>query len=34
VGDKVSIKGSCSNGAFSTILETEYITFKRCAVNK
>ena len=33
-GDKVSIKGSCSNGAFSTILETEYITFKRCAINK
>jgi len=32
-GDKVSIKGSCSNGAFSNILETEYITFKRCAVN-
>ena len=32
-GDKVSIKGSCSNGAFSTILETEYISFKRCAVN-
>lgn len=33
-GDEVSIKGSCSNGAFSNILETEYITFKRCAVNK
>lgn len=33
-GDQVSIKGSCSNGAFSNILETEYITFKRCAVNK
>jgi tRNA_anti-like len=33
-GDKVSIKGSCSNGAFSNILETEYISFKRCAVNK
>ncbi|MEO6541743.1 MAG: hypothetical protein ABIN74_12145, partial [Ferruginibacter sp.] len=33
-GDKVSIKGSCSNGAFSSILETEYIAFKRCAVNK
>jgi tRNA_anti-like len=33
-GEKVSIKGSCSNGAFSTILETEYISFKRCAVNK
>lgn len=33
-GDQVSIKGSCSNGAFSSILEAEYITFKRCAVNK
>ena len=33
-GDKVSIKGSCSGGAFSQILETEYITFKRCAINK
>ncbi len=33
-GEQVSIKGSCSNGAFSSILEAEYITFKRCAVNK
>lgn len=33
-GDSVSIKGSCSNGVFSSILETEYIAFKRCAVNK
>lgn len=33
-GAQVSIKGSCSNGAFSSILEAEYITFKRCAVNK
>lgn len=33
-GEQVSIKGSCSNKAFSNILETEYITFKRCAVNK
>ncbi len=33
-GDQVSVKGSCSNGAFSNILETEYITFKRCALNK
>ena len=32
-GELVSIKGSCSNGAFSSILEAEYITFKRCAVN-
>jgi hypothetical protein len=33
-GDSVSIKGSCSGGAYSEILETEFITFKRCAVNK
>ena len=33
VGEKVSIKGSCSGGAFSKILETEFITFKRCAIN-
>ncbi len=33
-GDMVSIKGSCSNGVFSNILETEFISFKRCAVNK
>ncbi|MEO8768727.1 MAG: hypothetical protein ABI402_01525 [Ferruginibacter sp.] len=33
-GQTVSIKGSCSGGAYSSILETEYITFKRCIVNK
>lgn len=33
-GDEVSIKGSCSGGAYSNILETEYISFKRSAVNK
>lgn len=33
-GDNVSIKGSCSGGAYSEILETEFITFKRCALNK
>lgn len=33
-GDKVSIKGSCSGGAYSEILETEFITFKRCTLNK
>lgn len=33
-GEMVSIKGSCSGGTFSKILETEYITFKRCAVSK
>lgn len=33
-GDMVSVKGSCSGGAYSNILETEYITFKRCVINK
>jgi hypothetical protein len=33
-GDSVSIKGSCSGGAYSDILETEFITFKRCVLNK
>ena len=30
----VSIKGSCSGGTYSKILETEFISFKRCAVTK
>ena len=33
-GDNVVIKGSCSGGAYSQILETEFITFKRCALSK
>lgn len=33
-GDSVAIKGSCSGGTYSEILETEYITFKRCTINK
>ena len=33
-GDVVSIKGSCSGGTYSKILETEFISFKRCAMNK
>ena len=33
-GDNVSIKGSCSGGAYSEILETEFISFKRCSLNK
>ena len=33
-GDMVSIKGSCSGGAYSKILETEFITFKRSALTK
>lgn len=34
VGDTVAIKGSCSAGVYSEILETEFITFKRCTLNK
>ncbi len=33
-GERISIKGSCSNGVYSEILETENISFKRCAVYK
>ena len=33
-GDSVSIKGSCSGGIYSDILETEFITFKRCSINQ
>ncbi|MCY7293285.1 MAG: OB-fold putative lipoprotein [Ferruginibacter sp.] len=33
-GDSVSIKGSCSGGTYSKILETSFITFKRCTLNK
>lgn len=33
-GDRVSIKGSCSGGTYSEILETWLISFKRCAINK
>lgn len=33
-GDSVSIKGSCSGGAYSDILETEFVNFKRCVINK
>ena len=33
-GDNVSIKGSCSGGIYSKILVTEFISFKRCALNK
>jgi len=34
IGDPVSIKGSCSGGVLSEILGTEFITFKRCTLNK
>jgi len=33
-GDSASIKGSCSGGVLSEILGTEFITFKRCTLNK
>jgi len=32
-GEKIKIKGSCSGGAYSEILESVYITFKRCVLN-
>jgi hypothetical protein len=34
VGDTASIKGSCSGGVLSEILGSEFITFKRCTLNK
>ena len=34
IGDTASIKGSCSGGVLSEILGTEFITFKRCTLNK
>lgn len=33
-GDSVVIKGSCSGGAYSQILEAEFITFKRSTLVK
>lgn len=33
-GLKVAIKGSCSGGVYSSILEAESISFKRCIINK
>jgi tRNA_anti-like len=33
-GDKISVKGSCSGGSYSEILEAEAIDFKRCVINK
>lgn len=33
-GDSISVKGSCSGGIYSEILETEFVTFKRCTLNK
>ena len=34
VGDKVTIKGSCSGGIYSEILGTNVISFKRSALSK
>ncbi len=33
-GDFVKIKGSCSGGTYSKILETVYVAFKRCVFEK
>ena len=33
-GDKVTIKGYCSGGVYSDILEAEFISFTRCVLNK
>lgn len=33
-GDIITVKGSCSGGAYSSILDAEFITFKRCALSK
>ena len=33
-GDSVIIKGSCSGGTYSDILETVFISFQRCALDK
>jgi hypothetical protein len=34
VGDSIAIKGSCSGGVYSEILETSFISFKRCVISK
>lgn len=34
VGDQVSVKGSCSGGIYSDILEATSITFKRSTLNQ
>jgi hypothetical protein len=33
-GDSISVKGSCSGGEYSNILEVHYISFKRSVLNK
>ncbi len=32
-GDSISVKGSCNGGNYSSILNAEYITFKRSTLN-
>ncbi len=32
-GDSISLKGSCSGGEYSNILESHFINFKRCTIN-
>ena len=32
-GDSVSLKGSCSGGEYSNILDAHFINFKRCTIN-
>ena len=32
-GDSVSVKGSCSGGSYSDILQMHFINFKRCVIN-
>jgi hypothetical protein len=33
-GDSIAVKGSCNGGNYSSILEAEYITFKRCTLHQ
>lgn len=33
-GDLISVKGSCSGGTYSKILETFFVAFKRCVLEK
>ena len=33
-GDAIAIKGSCGGGAYSKIFAAEFITFKRCVLDK
>lgn len=33
-GESIVIRGSCSGGVYSEILETNFISFKRCAIIK